>query len=1011
MAKTLGRCIKINKIDADIAEELQALSKRLMMEDYETPEDAARYAIEELTAQAEEELASAYEQVYARFPELDERTTQVVEQAEKDEKLYSPSAIIPGTETYEEVGMLLDEAVGDAHSLLRMIESRGGASGALATAIMKKVGKSRLQKTKVVVSDTIIDEEGQGVAFYDGDTNEIVVSTDGATDGELLMHEVLHPLTQGLLAKDKVFASDMQGIKNAYEEALIEQGLFSREEIDSIINAQNVNAFERVREEMNDAQFPLAYSLYSLDEFTSEIFGNEVVLETMDDMVGTDDISILDKVIQVLLKALGLKGDSLATQALDRVLRAVSTPSEGYKGTREYSATRTALRVSKEVTGTTMDTFRDITKRYIQPISDRLYNMAPNMSFMLSNMDAEIARRVSLESFQYGNEWENEARSKITDPKDMEDYLFFLQKASQSSIPKAEAIADRYGVDMSDIWSTLEKVREEMISTGQISAKNRDKRYYFPRMVKDQQGLWDYYDKKGVLREISKILMARGIEVTPDNIALVMSETLGKGGYPALLGKPGSAKARSMQHFEEETAQFYYAPFDAYRMQTEDMINSIEQHKLVGASTRVDLEIKLNKLEEELEALEAKGQSTTDVEKEIDKLTADLVNPTEINKKGLGRYLATAGIDPKHQEEVRNIIYARFNEKGMSKNMRAIKHGVLAMTLLNPTTAIKQVADIGIAMTERGFKESVWAVKKALGSKADQFNLHEMGVQTYLQDQGERQDVTSQWLDKGFHYSGFKIMDGFGKQVSYQASLREVQNISKEEFVERYKDITSLEDKEGLYDKIQGGELTDKGVQDFMTWRVSQLQPLFLSQMSEKMLTAGNGRIFGTLLQYALRRLGMISSHIKQLKEDEGIFAASMYTMKVIGVLTAAEFGAECIAGILTGRPCKDIDEQLEKTTLGIMLLDRYTIDTMMEGKIVEGALSLSGASAIESFDTIGKSFLTLFGEEDFDWKMMKNLPFGKLPFFWFTEEGQKARDEAYKKSGEYKSFYESMTE
>jgi hypothetical protein len=353
------------------------------------------------------------------------------------------------------------------------------------------------------------------------------------------------------------------------------------------------------------------------------------------------------------------------------------------------------------------------------------------------------------------------------------------------------------------------------------------------------------------------------------------------------------------------------------------------------------------------------------------------------------------------------MLFARFNERGMSENMRRVKHATLAMTLLNPTTAIKQVADVGVAISEKGLRNAIEGVKAALGDKAGKFNLYEMGIQQYIMEHGEKQDKSSQWLDKGFAISGFKIMDTFGKQVSYQASMKEIQGMSKDQFLKEHEDLGSIEDKAGLYDKIQAGLIEDQGVQDFMTWKVAQLQPLFLSQMSEKMLTAGNARVFGMLLQYAMRRLGMVSNHFNKVKEEEGLFQASKYALNVIAVLTAAEFTAECIAGFLTGRPCNDIDEQLEKTVLGMMLLDRFTLDSAMEGNIIKSVMSLSGASAIESADTIFKSSLTLFGEEDFDYKMLKNLPMGKLPFFWFTEEGMKAREKAWTESGEYKSMIE----
>jgi len=664
---------------------------------------------------------------------------------------------------------------------------------------------------------------------------------------------------------------------------------------------------------------------------------------------------------------------------------------------------RSAVETATDIKDSMMGTFKDVAKRYVTPISDRLNQIAPDLSLRLSKMDSTVARRVA-KTFYDANEFEDQVKEKFS-TLEFKRFSYLLQKASQNSIRQAKDMAKAAGVDMSEVWDSLAVLRQDMYDVELLSADKMDKEY-FPRLVKDIEGLHDYYDKIGVLPEIKKKLQEKGIEPTEENIAAIMSDTLGKGGYPALLGKPGSSKARNIRKFEEEMSQFYHSPFDALRASSEDAINAVEQHKLVGKSRRLSLESKIARLEKSLET-ESDPREVLRMKEDLKDLHEKLVEPEEISKAGIGNFLRENGIVGPEQREVRDMLYARFNERGMSENMRMLKHTTLAMTLLNPTTAIKQVADIGIAISERGLKNTLSALKGIM-SRDDSFDLYEMGIQQYIMEHGERQDRTSQLLDRGFSISGFKMMDSFGKQISYMSSLKEMQGLSREEFTKKHKDLKSIKDVDGLYDKLQKGDLSDTDVQDFMTYKVAQLQPLFLSQMSEKMLTAGNARVFGMLLQYALRRLGMISTHIAELKKEGGVMATVPYVAKLIVVLTAAEYSAECIAGIISGKPCKDMMEQLEKTAFNMVLLDRFTIDSMIKGNVAQGAMSLSGASAIESMDTIFKSGLTLFGDDDFDFKMMKNLPMGKIPYFWFTEEGQAERERAWDKSGEYKGIFSS---
>jgi len=921
---------------------------------------------------------------------------------------------------------------------LQLAKRKGNkATSALAKMILKVAGDTDLLKT-------IVTHDPGAITSYYRASTDTVTTNDRAMEGLLygtFIHEAVHALTQGKIKSsvsirerlDELISTSMDSLPDTSLEILTKASFDAK-----LINKHAV----ALKAEYGERAVVLAYAHANPHEFLAMAMNSNMVQEYMKSIEveaskgGFGRMrSIWDMFIRGIQDALGLS--PLSHTMLDEVL--TETAGIIYEGklttprltaeeqraideswerewasfdkeveemdfeTLELSPSK-ALSTAKAVGESTLDTFKDVVKRYLTPVSDRLMVIAKDLSYRLSYMDSTIARRVS-EAIKVGNELEDQAKGNMND-EDLKRFSYLLKRATKNSIREANEIAKKNKVDMGPAQRILDTLSSEMVAVELIS-KKKGESVYWPRAVKDMDGLHDHYDKEGILPEIKKALKARGIEATEENIATIMADTLGKGGYPQLLGKPGASKARSMRNLTEEGAEFYFAPFDAFRMMAEDSINSIEQHRLVGKSSRLSLEIKATKLAKRIDKMKGEG---LDVSKEVEDLKVigeDLLEPTAISKGGIGAFLTKEGISGTEQREVRDMLFNRFNERGMSENMRLLKHGTLAMTLLNPTTAIKQLGDVGIAITERGLKEAVYGVKAALGDKAGKFNLYEMGIQQYILEQGERQDRTSQLLDKGFGISGFKLMDNFGKQVSYQASLKEVQEMSKEEFLSEYSDVKSIGNLGELYNNIAEGKVGDRGVQDFMTWRVSQIQPLFLSQMSEKMLTAGNARVFGMLLQYSLRRLGMLSTHFNKLKEEKGIFAASKYAIKVIAVLTAAEFSAECIAGLLTGKPCKDIDQQLEKTILGTILLDRYTLDKMGEGKIAEGILSLTGASAIESVDTIFKSSLTLFGDEGFDFKMLKNLPMGKIPYFLFTEEGAKEREKAWEKSGEYKHIFE----
>ncbi len=883
--------------------------------------------------------------------------------------------------------------------LMRAMANSSPATKSLAKALLTNmVSRNKLENTKVYVG-------GSGKTYTVAGEDIFMSHT---ADGLNNLHEAVHALTVREMKSNAKVKAEVVKLMKLARVAAVEQGILSKEEMKEVAkdNKAYVNNDIYARDGRAHA---IAYALRNEREFLAQSFSSQQVRTFLDSVELPAEMqkgklkTFWDAFVNIIGNALGLSPKNHT--ALHEVLSltyGLATTEIGQdvdvESTRDYAPTYAEVKDTVEKTSEVVkDTFKDVAKRYILSISDRLMEIDPNLSYKLSKMDSSIARRVAKTMYE-GNAWEDQAKEKFS-TEELQHFEYLLKKASQNSIVEAKEMAANAGVDMQEIWKALDELKMDMFNTDLLSKKKMDGEY-FPRIVTDMDGLHDYYDKKGMLPVIKKMLRDRGLEDTDENIKTVMSDTLGKGGYPALLGKPGSAKARTVRHFEEEMAPFYASPFDAFRRATEDMAISVEQHKLTGKSRRLSLEKIIDGLEDDID----KGiGNESEKQALINATLKDLEGSMVINEEGIGRLITD--IPQENQKEVRDMLFARFNERGMSENMRMVKHATLAMTLLNPTTAIKQIADVGIAISEKGLRNAINGVKAALGDKADKFNLYEMGIQQYIMEHGEKQDKTSQWLDKGFGISGFKMMDAFGKQVSYQSSMKELQGQSKEQFLKEYEGL-DIEDKEGLYDKIQAGLVEDQDVQDFMTWKVAELQPLFLSQMSEKMLTAGNARVFGMLLQYSMRRLGMIKTHFGKVKEEEGLFQASKYIMKVITVLTAAEFTAECIAGLILGKPCNDISEQLEKTTLGLMMLDRFTLDSALEGNIVKSALSLSGANAIESADTIFKSSLTLFGEEDFDWKMLKNLPMGKIPFSWVTEEGMKAREEAWSTVGEYKSIF-----
>lgn len=234
-------------------------------------------------------------------------------------------------------------------------------------------------------------------------------------------------------------------------------------------------------------------------------------------------------------------------------------------------------------------------------------------------------------------------------------------------------------------------------------------------------------------------------------------------------------------------------------------------------------------------------------------------------------------------------------------------------------------------------------------------------------------------------------MDQFGKTTTMNAALNKARGMSLAKFRKEYKDIL-WEDTDKTYEDIRTGQNTEL-TRFFAFNELSNFQPVSLSEMPIKYLTAGNGRILYALKSYNVKALNSIyreSVHAwRTAKDAKGKAKAAQNVGRLLLLMTFAGATADEIKDFLLGNDSSSFSDNLHENLWKMTLISRYSLDKgWREGDLfgtIFGDILIPPSQLVTA---PAKDVASLFnGEPDFS--TLKYLPWGKLPYSWFSAEGE----------------------
>jgi len=676
----------------------------------------------------------------------------------------------------------------------------------------------------------------------------------------------------------------------------------------------------------------------------------------------------------------------------------------------------------------------------------RLQNISPKLAAEYRNLDFRTGQSVA-SVLEAAHPLMLKAKKQMS----AKDKVEWDWARKQSDPGKIDQLTQKYGLteDYNNVRTQLNKLRQDAEDVG-YNVGYIDE--YWPRVIKDMEGFLQETQEISQQPIYSNAIKAEAAKLDisvqefnrtyPEVRADIISNIIL--GHPTGISGPGNIQGRVFKEIESKYAKFYEDSDAALMTYIYSMTKKIEARRFFGkvpaAISKAKSAVKRDQTNlikyEQLKALDTAEADTTNKDaysKKIKSLQDNIkLNSVKIeeykNKRdytdNIGTYISdlmiSGELGKKDEKLVNDILDARFHEHGTTGITNTIKNASYIDTMGSFTSAATQIGDLAWAMyvgkvwTPRGFSNTLKNFNAAV-LKRSNITKENLGLDRIAQEFAGN-DSLSKAVSKVFWAVGLEKMDSIGKEVLINNSLDNYKNRASTEAGRQQllKDIRPIFGKESnqVIQDLLGNPITDN-VKLLVYHRLLDFQPVALSEMPEKYLNAGNGRIFYMLKTYTIKQLDVfrreVFNNIKSGEQDKIITGISNM-VAITTLLTLANAGADEIKDLMLGKEMRFEDHVIENlltlggasrymkaeinqeglgsAIIGQILPPTKFVDAL--SKDVTGDVS-KGIRSVDSIPGIGKLYY---------WHMGKGVEFKKsIPEQDFNKAGKEVKK--FKKSFE----------
>ena len=556
-------------------------------------------------------------------------------------------------------------------------------------------------------------------------------------------------------------------------------------------------------------------------------------------------------------------------------------------------------------------------------ISTRLGNISPKIKHKMRELDFNTATKFTQDANEIAPLL-RQAHKRMSNA----DFADWDYARKNSDAPKIDQITKKYGLEKeyAALRSLLDRMRKEAIDVGLDVGYIKD---YSPRIINDTKGFLNKIGKGDNWPAISRHLAERARELgittaeMPDDMKadIVSSFILGR---PTGLAGISATKERKLTTILPEFNEFYMDSDAALMSYIYSTRKAIEARKFFGRVPEKVKKLKqrLRRAETRKRDLESKGlvEGAKQVADDIVDYKAQIAkfNNQRDFSENIGAYIvelmAEGKIDPSKEGELREILMARFHERGAHGFWKGYKNLAYIDVMGSPISALTQIADLVWSAYEGGLAPTIkHAFKSAIGKS--KVSREDVGI-THIAQEFADPGTLGKAVSFVFKAVGLEKIDAIGKEALLNTAFEKFQKQAKTDPATLKTKISDVFEGEtdAVIEDLKKGDITDN-VRLLVYNRLLDFQPVALSEMPEKYLKGGNGRLFYMLKTFTIKQMDVYRNEVyKQIASpDRKVKLQGLKNMARLSMyFVLANAGADELKDFILGRKTSFSDRVIE---------------------------------------------------------------------------------------------------
>jgi hypothetical protein len=662
------------------------------------------------------------------------------------------------------------------------------------------------------------------------------------------------------------------------------------------------------------------------------------------------------------------------------------TPSIEERGSKKPDIKETEYDVNRQLASNKKGTLGNNIKKAAEKVGKGVDVFAGAISTRLENIDPSLKAR--LRKFEF------DALQSVK--RDMDNVLPFSKKIKKLkpdtykdldfAMKNGDTAKINEIIDGNDLRAEYDKVRKVLDDIYErANSVGFDIGYlpnYFPRMINDASGFLEFMaqrdDWSAIDEAIQQKEMALGRTLDlQEKVQMINTLIRGYSGGKITLSGVGNMKSRIIDLITPEMNQFYQDANSSLLRYIDVVNEKIEARKFFGKERPIDKkEDQFNNLDDSI------GYFTTQLYSE-GKLTVA------------------------QEQELKDILTARFNPGAVGPIAGIFRNMSYIDVLGSPINAVTQIGDMAFTAYNAGIIKTAKSLPASLIGKA-QISKEDIGLmRSQISAELTNNNRTAQLVDTVFRLTGLTAIDRIGKETLINSSFLKYQELAQrdpEKLKREIKDIFNTgrpeDSPDAVVEDLQAGRITEN-VKYLVFNELLDFQPIALSEVPQKYLSSGNGKIFYMLKTWTLKMFDVYRREVFQtMKVDKKQGVLNM--LKLTTFLVLFNGMADEIKDFMLGRKTTMEDRTIDQL-LKIAGFSRYSVSQAQRKGLGSTALEQITPPA-QAIDNITRDAISMLIDHEESVKINKLRSIREIPligefYYWWFGKGIETKERERKRN------------